>query len=53
MGPLRRDGFLLNAEPLGHVRSFPNSLLPFLPPPCLAAPTIGPPIIISIRATSG
>lgn len=22
MGPLRRDGFLLNAEPLAHVRSF-------------------------------
>ena len=30
MGPLRRDGFLLNAEPLGHVRSFPNSFFPFL-----------------------
>lgn len=41
MGPLRRDGFLLNAEPLGHVRSFPNSLVPFLPL-CLARLSIGP-----------
>lgn len=30
MGLLRRDGFLLNAEPLGHVRSFPNSFFPCL-----------------------
>jgi len=59
MGPLRRDGFLLNAEPLAHVRSFHTIpgrpfflyLSPYLP--FLPSRRINPPIIISIRATSG
>lgn len=32
MGPLRRDGFLLNAEPLAYVRSFYNFRSPLLFP---------------------
>jgi len=59
MGPLRRDGFLLNAEPLVHVRSFhtipgrPFFFLSVFLSSLLTLSRINPPIIISIRVTSG